>query len=238
MEVLHFTYFALSGGDQVVTASQLDLTTIVSMPFGENTYVARIKGRDDCLVIDPGMEPELIFEHLDRNQLSPAAILITHGHADHIGGNRALKERWPRCPLVIGVGDAPKLTSAQLNLSAPFGIPIDSPPADVTIDDGDTYVAGGVNLHILGIPGHSAGHVVYLCKEASPYVAFVGDVIFAGSIGRTDFPDGDFHQLAHGIHTKLFTLPGDTRLLPGHGSETTVEQERRTNPFVGQKAGQ
>lgn len=124
-----------------MTPSKIDLTTIVSMPFGENTYIARIEGRDDCLVFDPGMEPELILDHLDRNGLTPAAILNTHGHADHIGGNAALKQRWPQCPLVIGVGNAPKLTNAQLNLSAPFGMPIESPPPDVTLDDGNVYQA-------------------------------------------------------------------------------------------------
>ena len=212
---------------------EMHLTTIVSIPFEENTYVAHLEGRDDCLVVDPGLEPEKILGHLDRHGLVPAAILNTHGHSDHIAGNAALKRRWSDCPLVIGEGDAAKLTDPALNLSAAFGMPVTSPPADVTVRDGDTYAAAGFELEVFEIPGHSLGHVVYLCHDHRPPVAFVGDVVFSGSIGRTDFPDGDFRQLAEGIHAKLFTLPEETMLLSGHGPPTTVGREKRTNPFVG-----
>jgi glyoxylase-like metal-dependent hydrolase (beta-lactamase superfamily II) len=188
-------------------------------------------------VIDPGLEPQRILEYLDQQQLVPAAILNTHGHADHIGGNAALKKRWPDCPLVIGSAEAPKLTDPMLNLSATFGQAVTSPPADVTVDDGDTYSAAGLELKVLAIPGHSTGHVVYLYEEHNPPVVFVGDVIMAGSIGRTDFPDGDFRQLQAGIHDKLFTLPDDTQLLSGHGEPTTVGQEKHSNPFVGLQRG-
>lgn len=213
--------------------SKLELATLVSVPFEENTYVARLAGRDDCLVIDPGLEPEIVLEYLERHQLTPRAILNTHGHGDHIGGNRALKGRWPNCPLVIGAGDAPKLTDTELNLSAAFGLGIDSPPADVIVNDGDVYSAAGFDLEVAEIPGHSVGHVVYVWKGHSPYVVFVGDVIFAGSVGRTDFPGGSFSQLAQGIRSKLFSLPDDTVLLSGHGPQTTVGREKRTNPYVG-----
>ncbi len=216
---------------------KMQLATILSIPFEENAYVARIEGRSDCLVVDPGLEPEKILDYLDSQRLVPAAILNTHGHSDHIAGNAALKERWPDCPLVIGSAEAPKLTDPMLNLSATFGAEVTSPPADVTVDDGETYSAAGFDLEVLAIPGHSAGHVVYLCSDHNPPVAFVGDVIFAGSIGRTDFPDGDFSQLQTGIHTKLFTLPDETQLFCGHGEPTTVGQEKRYNPFVGLQRG-
>ena len=215
---------------------EIELATLVSLPFEENSYVVSLKGRGDCLVIDPGLEPEKILQYLERRKLTPAAILNTHGHADHIGGNALLKERFPDCPLVIGAGDAPKLTDAALNLSGPFGMAVVSPPADLTLDEGQVYSAAGFDLYVLAIPGHSAGHVVFLWKDHTPYLAFVGDVIFAGSIGRTDFPDGDFQQLAAGIRQKLFTLPDDTVLLSGHGPETTVGREKRANPFVGERA--
>ncbi len=220
-----------------MNSPQLRLTTILSIPFEENAYVAQLEGRNDCLVVDPGMEPEKIVEYLQSQQVVPAAILNTHGHGDHIGGNATLKRRWPDCPLVIGSADAPKLTDPMLNLSATFGGHLTSPPADVTVDDGETYSAAGFELKVLAIPGHSAGHVVYLWEDHDPPLAFVGDVIFAGSIGRTDFPDGDFSQLQTGIHTKLFTLPDETQLFPGHGEPTTVGQEKRHNPFVGLKGG-
>ena len=212
---------------------KIRLATIVSVPFEENAYVAQLGGRKDCLIIDPGLEPEKILAYLDAERLEPAAILNTHGHGDHIGGNAALKRRFGNCPLVIGSGEAAKLTDAILNLSAAFGMGITSPPADVTLRDGDTYSAAGFDLEAREIPGHSRGHVIYLWMGQDPPIAFVGDVIFAGSIGRTDFPDGDFRQLIDGIRQKLFTLPDETILLSGHGPETTVGREKRTNPFVG-----
>jgi hydroxyacylglutathione hydrolase len=215
-----------------VNSSAIQLATIVSSAFEENCYIAHLGGRNDCLVIDPGLEPRRVIEHLQQNGLTPAAILNTHGHSDHIGGNAAMKLRWPECPLVIGRIEAPKLTDQTLNLSAMFGVPLVSPPADVTVDEGDVYSAAGFDLHVRLVPGHSAGHVVYLWRDHEPILAFVGDVIFAGSIGRTDFPDGDFDDLAAGIREKLYTLPDDTVLYCGHGPATTVGREKRGNPFV------
>lgn len=212
------------------------LACIVSQPFEENTYIAHFEGRNDCLVIDPGLEPDKILSYIDREKLVPAAILNTHGHSDHIAGNAAMKERWPECPLVIGQGDAAKLTDPKQNLSASFGIELISPPADLTLGEGNLYTAAGFELEVREIPGHSSGHVVFVWQAGTPHVVFGGDVLFAGSIGRTDFPDGSFEALAEGIRGKLFTLPDDTVVLPGHGPETTIGHERKTNPFVGQAA--
>jgi len=211
---------------------EIQIATILSVPFEENTYVAHLEGRDDCLVVDPGLEPQKIVAHLESKGLRPAAILNTHGHSDHIGGNATLKQRWPDCPIVIGSVEAAKLTDPTLNLSAMFGAGIVSPPADVTLEDGERYSAGGLDLRALLIPGHSSGHLVYLYEGGRQPLVFVGDVIFAGGIGRTDFPDGSMPQLTEGIRTKLFTLPEQTVLLPGHGPPTTVAEEKQTNPFV------
>jgi hydroxyacylglutathione hydrolase len=214
----------------------LRIETIESAPFGENTYVAHLSGASDAVVVDPGMEPESIIAYLERERLTPAALLITHGHSDHIAGNASMKDRWPDCPLVIGRGDAPKLTDPWANLSAPFGMKLVSPPADQLLDHGDFYEIAGLKFEVREIPGHSSGHIIFLCRQVSPWVVFGGDVLFSGSIGRTDFPDGDFQQLASGIWQHLFTLPADTRVLPGHGPETTVGEEKRHNPFVGEEA--
>ena len=213
----------------------VQITRVVSADFDENAFVVSLEGRDDCLVIDPGLEPEKIVEHLEHHGLIPAAILNTHGHADHIAGNGAIKAQWPDCPVVIGSEDAAKLTDPRLNLSSGFGMALVSPPADVTVDDGQTYSAAGLDLEVRAIPGHSIGHVVFLVEDHEPQLVFVGDVVFAGSIGRTDFPDGSFEDLAAGIRTKLFTLPDETLLFPGHGPPTTVGQEKRSNPFVGEQ---
>jgi len=227
-----FIQSVYSCGDHFVAGSDILVTTIVSCDFQENSFVAHLRGRDDSLVVDPGFEPERIIEYLDQHRLVPGAILNTHGHIDHVAGNEALKQRWPQCPLVIGEGDAEKLINPRRNLSAIFGFPFKSPPADATVDDGDVYSAAGFDLEVRAIPGHSAGHVIFLWKAHSPWIAFVGDVIFAGSIGRTDFPDGDFDTLAAGIRTKLYTLPDDTVLYSGHGPPTTVGEEKQHNPFV------
>ena len=217
----------------MATLQKPHVVPIVSAPFEENTYLAYFDGRADCLVIDPGLEPHKIIRELARLKLVPAAILLTHGHSDHIGGNAALKSEWPNCPIVIGRGDEPKLSDPQQNLSAPFGFEITSPPADRLITEGDALELAGFELSVREIPGHSSGHVVFIYGASKPQIVFGGDVLFSGSVGRTDFPDGDFDLLARGIHEKLFTLPDDTVVYPGHGPPTTVGIEKRTNPFVG-----
>lgn len=206
--------------------------TIESMPFAENTYVVWQPGRDDALVIDPGLEPDAILDFLGEQGLRPAAILNTHGHADHIGGNAALKTAFPHAPLLIGVNDAPLLTDADANLSAPFGMPIVSPPADGLLREGDVVEHAGIRLEVLDVPGHSPGHIVFVCRDR-PVLVFGGDVLFRGSIGRSDFPGCDGPLLLAGIRGKLFPLPPDTVVYPGHGPVTTIGQEKRFNPFVG-----
>jgi glyoxylase-like metal-dependent hydrolase (beta-lactamase superfamily II) len=220
-----------------VTSAPIRIAAIVSAPFEENTYVAHLEGRKDCLVVDPGLEPDEILAYLDQQQLIPSAILITHGHSDHIAGNGTLKERFPSCPIVVSRADAAKLTDPMLNLSGAFGANLVSPPADVLVGEGDVYSAAGIDLEVRETPGHSVGHVVFIWHAGKPIVVFGGDVLFAGSIGRTDFPDGSFDELASHIHSKLFTLPDDTQVMPGHGPPTTIGQEKRNNPFVGGPAG-
>ncbi len=209
----------------------LQIHTIVSQPFAENTYVVWRPGRADALVIDPGLEPELILDFLSEQGLIPAALLCTHGHADHIGGNAALKRAFPQAPLVIGANDAPLLTDGVLNLSTPFGATVLSPPADVLVREGETLDYAGIALEVLDIPGHSPGHVVFVVRE-KPAIVLGGDVLFREGIGRSDFPGGDGELLVAGIRGKLFALPGDTVVYPGHGPVTTVGYEQKNNPFV------
>ena len=209
---------------------RLQIQTIVSMPFAENTYVVWREGRTDCVVVDPGTEPDAIVDFLRGQGLTPAAILNTHGHADHIAGNADLKAAFPEAPLVIGAGDEPLLTDPELNVSRAFGFEIVSPPADSLVREGDTLLFAGLTLDIREIPGHSPGHIVYVVWDAG--LVFGGDVLFRGSIGRTDFPGGSFKTLTAGIREKLYTMPDETVIYPGHGPVTKVGHEKRTNPFV------
>lgn len=213
-------------------SDELQIETIESMPFAQNTYVASLPGSRECVVVDPGLEPDLILTHLQGEKLTPAAILLTHGHCDHIAGIPALKEAWPTCPVVIGRGDADCLTDPQKNLSAQFGLPYQCEPADVLLDDGEIYAAAGMEFETRTIPGHSSGHVVFVTRGLTPTIVFGGDVLFSGSIGRTDFPGGSFETLARGIREKLYTLSDETIVYPGHGPATTIGDERHTNPFV------
>jgi len=213
-------------------AGPLEIRTVVSQPFDENTYIVWLPERRDALVIDPGLEPELILEALRENDLTVAGILNTHGHADHIAGNAALKQAFPEAPLIIGGGDEVMLRDAMANLSAPFGMRVVSPPADRTVREGDAVELAGIPLEVLDIPGHSPGHVVFVWR-GSPVLVLGGDVLFRGSIGRSDFPGGDGELLVQGIREKLFALPDDTVVYPGHGPVTTVGHEKRTNPFAG-----
>jgi hydroxyacylglutathione hydrolase len=209
----------------------LQVHTIVSMPFEENTYVIKRPEGNQAIVVDPGLEPESILDYLRGEGLDVAAILNTHGHADHIGGNEALKDAFPQAPLIIGVNDANMLVDANANLSAPFGAPITSPPADRVVNEGDVVEAAGIRLEVLDVPGHSPGHVVFVVRD-TPCQVFGGDVLFRGSIGRYDFPGSDGNLLFQGIRTKMYALPTDTVVYPGHGPVTTIGHERRSNPFV------
>ncbi|MFI4875859.1 MAG: MBL fold metallo-hydrolase [Blastopirellula sp. JB062] len=213
----------------------LDIDAVISMPFDENTYVVRKSGSPECVVVDPGLEPDKILDFLSDRQLTPVAILNTHGHSDHIGGNASLKKTYAELPLIIGRGDAEKLTDPQKNLSAGFGVALISPPADQVVDEGEVLSLAGIEFEVRDAPGHSSGHVIFVIHDAK--VILGGDVLFAGGIGRTDFFDGDFGALRDAIHQKMFTLPGDFVVYPGHGPETTIAAEIADNPFVGKPAG-
>jgi len=215
-----------------VSQAEINVAQVVSTPFEENSFIVYRAGASSCVVIDPGLEPEEIIAFLEKNKLTPNAILLTHGHGDHIGGIPAMKERFPECRVLIGEADAEKLTDPVQNLSEGFGIGLTVPRADQTLSDGETLEVAGLVFEVHSVPGHSAGHVVYLVKELAPPIVFVGDVIFRGGIGRTDFPDSNHAALLSGIRSKLYVLPDDTVLVPGHGPTTTVGQEKQTNPFV------
>ena len=210
----------------------VQILTIESQPFAENSYIVWKDGSAEAFVIDPGFEPELIREACEERGLTLVAIVCTHGHCDHIAGNTALKQAYPNAPIIIGAGDANMLTDPMLNMGAAFGFDIISPPADKLVSEGETLTVAGITMEVFDAPGHSPGHVVYVLRETNPVTVLGGDVLFRGSVGRTDFPGGSFEQLKRNIQRVLWKLPDNTVVYPGHGPVTTTGHEKRTNQFL------
>ncbi len=213
------------------------IEVIESAPFSQNAYVVWKPGGAEAVVVDPGFDTDSILALLARESLTPAAILNTHGHADHIAGNGTMKAAFPGSPLVIGRHDATLLTDPRTNLSAQFGMPLRSPEADRLVAEGERIDLAGLRFDVLEIPGHSPGSVAFVAVDVDPPFVLGGDVLFAGSVGRTDLAYGDGPLLLAGIRSKLFPLPDPTFVYSGHGPRTTIGRERRTNPFVGEDPG-
>ena len=209
-----------------------NFAVVVSQLFMQNTFIAWRDGNSECVVIDPGLEPGKIIDELAERKLTPVAILLTHGHADHIGGNQAMKDAYPQCPIYIGRGEADFLTDPVLNLSRKHGADVISPEADYLLDEGDVVDHAGFQFRILDTPGHSPGHIIYVCDDEQPFV-FGGDVLFQGGIGRTDFPNGSFADLKSSIQDKMFKLHDETYVFTGHGDPTIIGHEKEHNYYVG-----
>lgn len=208
------------------------IKTIISTVFMENGYILSVPDGKECVVIDPGMSGRKFLDYFKKHNLIPTAILITHGHADHILGNSSLREAYPNLKIYIGEKDATKLTNPKENLSGIMGMGFTSPPADVKLQDGEKLSLAGMEIEVFHTPGHSAGHVVYLIRATSPYTLFSGDVLFHRGVGRTDFYDGDFETLKNSIQNKIYILPDSTVVYCGHDITTTVGEEKEKNPYV------
>jgi len=195
-------------------------------PLMANCIIVGCPETKKAVVIDPGDDVDRILVALSDEQLTVSKILNTHGHFDHVGGNQRLKEV-TGAPIYIHTDDAPMLAHVSSSAAA-FGMRVNnSPEADETLNDGDIIKFGNLELKVLHTPGHSPGGVSFY----APGVVFVGDTLFAGSIGRTDFPGGSYNQLIASVKEKLFTLDEKTIVYTGHGPETTIGEEKRTNPF-------
>ncbi|MFZ7125029.1 MAG: MBL fold metallo-hydrolase [Desulfobacterales bacterium] len=196
-------------------------------PLMANCFIVGCPDTLRAAVIDPGGDVDRILTALARRELRVEAIIDTHGHFDHVGGNRRLKDA-TGAPIMIHAADAPMLS--QLARSAgSFGLEAEnSPPADRLLADQEVVEVGRLQFKVLHTPGHTPGGVSLF----TPGHVFVGDSLFAGSIGRTDFPGGDFDTLIRSIHKQLFALDDDVVVYTGHGPETTIAQEKRYNPFA------
>lgn len=183
-----------------------------------------------CLIVDCGYEPDDLLSYVEQQQLKPERVVLTHAHADHIAGLSELHSRLGPVPIAMNRSEEDWLSDPMLNLSAALGLNITAPGASEFLSEGDTIGIGGVDFEIRETPGHSPGGVSLIHQDSK--TAIVGDSLFNGSIGRTDFPGSSFEQLAASIRGKLYTLDPETRVYPGHGPTTTIGREMMANPFV------
>lgn len=209
---------------------KLQLKVIPVTPLQQNASLLWSAESKQAVIVDPGGDFDLIKENVEEAGLKVVAIWLTHGHIDHVGAAMACKDHF-ECPIVGPHPDDQFLLEAAERQAAKYDI---AGARDVTTDqwlhEGDSVELNGVRFDILHCPGHSPGSVVFIQPEMK--FAFVGDVLFNGSIGRTDLPGGNHEQLLASIRDKLWPLDGDIQFLPGHGQDSTFRQEKQSNPFV------
>jgi len=207
---------------------------IMMFPLGAwqtNCFVVHPAGSTECWIVDAGYEPEPMIAATREAGLTPVKLVLTHAHLDHIGGIPQVREAWPDLPIYIHEAEREFLTDPVLNLSfILMGNPLRVPEADELLEGGETLELGPLRFEVRHTPGHSPGGITLYEPDAA--VAIVGDTLFHRSIGRTDFPTSDHDTLIRSIREQLFTLPDETRVLPGHMSPTTIGDEREHNPHV------
>jgi hydroxyacylglutathione hydrolase len=196
--------------------------------FGTNTYLVWDEISNEAAIIDPAAPSQNLINEIKGMGINLKYLISTHGHGDHIGGNKSINDNFDikKC---IHKDDAGSLVDPNMNLSTYWNSKIIAPKADIILNDGDELTLGNEKMQIIHTPGHSRGGICILIGN----LLFCGDTLFADGIGRTDLPGGDYATLIDSIKTKLFLLDGITKVLPGHGPETTIEDEKVGNPFVG-----
>jgi hydroxyacylglutathione hydrolase len=200
-------------------------------PIMANCFIVGCRETFEAVIIDPGDEADKILRLVTDLNLKVKNILNTHGHFDHVSANKDVNAA-TGAPILIHALDAPMLQQISASASNWGLVAQDSPPPERTIDEGDAITFGKITLQVIHTPGHTPGGVSFY---ADGHV-FVGDTLFAGSIGRTDFPGGDFRTLKSSIQDKLFILRDDIQVHTGHGPGTTIGREKQHNPFVGVNA--
>lgn len=209
-------------------------------PIQANCFIVGCEETRQAVVIDPGDDTDRILTTLAGDRLRVVHIINTHGHFDHVGANKRLK-KVTGANILIHSADAPMLSQLSSSAAA-WGLAAeDSPTADQLLEDGDTIEFGTHTLTVLHTPGHTPGGIClyteYNHGSTPKKAVFVGDTLFAGSVGRTDFPGGNFDTLINSIRTKLFALSDEVDVYPGHMGNTTIGVEKRSNPFCGMGQG-
>jgi glyoxylase-like metal-dependent hydrolase (beta-lactamase superfamily II) len=213
--------------------AEIDVRSFTVGPVAENCYIARPEGADRGLIVDPGDEPERILEAVEALRIEVEAILLTHCHFDHIGAVAPVAKATGapvHCPQI----EVPVLADIMSYVPWPGFGPFESYEADHTIAGGERLSLAGLEIDVLFTPGHSPGHVTYAVPDRG--AIFSGDVLFKGSVGRTDLPGGDWETLLESIRKLVEAYPEETVVYPGHMGVTTLGAERATNPFLAELA--
>ncbi len=205
------------------------ITNLPSGALQANTYLAVDEKTNEGFIVDPGGYNKVLTKEVKDNDVNIKYIILTHGHSDHICGVNEHKAEFPDAKIVAYKDEEAMLENPNLNQSPGFGVPY-STKADILVSDGDELKVGDVTLKFIHTPGHTEGGMCIYVKEAK--ALFSGDTLFRQSIGRTDFPGGSYKEIMDSIRKKLFLLPDDTNVFPGHMGMTSIGFEKENNPFV------
>ncbi|MEX2671341.1 MAG: MBL fold metallo-hydrolase [Phycisphaeraceae bacterium] len=214
----------------MTSQSTLNVLPFTLGDWQTNCYLTYVEGSRNCWLIDAGFGPQPMIDAVRERGLEPSMLILTHAHLDHIAGVHEVRQAFPDLPIAIHSAEQAFLTDPKLNLSAAIGMDLTAPPADRLLEHGETLMLDGLSFEIRHTPGHSPGGISLYQPDSR--VAFVGDALFAGSIGRTDFPTSDHDTLISAIREQLLSLPDDVQIFPGHMGPSTIGHERQANPFL------
>ena len=210
--------------------AELKIAAFACGAYQTNCYVVREEGASACWFVDAGEGPGVMIDFARDRGLTVSHVVLTHAHADHVAGLAEVLGVWPDAEVLIHSAERDFPGDATLNLSSLLGAAVVAPDPTATLNHGDMLTLGSHDFAVRHTPGHSPGGITLWCEAAG--VAFVGDALFAGAVGRFDFPTSDGRALIAGIHREIMTLPDATRVLSGHGPETTVGAERAGNSYL------